>query len=405
VVAHDWRAVARKLAEEALPDTRTTRLIHDKALDLTLDLDGDNFVDDDEVTNPVAKARAIYEWVNTNFPTQGDTSNAHQALKAGAGDRCKLFIALCTSVGVKLAFAYADASPPYKQPTSEDLARPHWAHVRTEDFTEFLVCVFDEAGDATWIELGDRLRPFGRLGARLNRAPAILWSDGRYELIHLPGVGAEVDRFENRTTIELNADGSASLKGSMTIRGERSYGLKEALRNVPLEQLRRQVQGQLAQAYRGVQVSECSFPNLADIGEPFTQEFEGSVKRLARAAGDALTLDLPGEKTFDLIGVLAGSERRRFDISMPFDFIQKDELRIKPPKGYAFSAIPDGLLCPTAPLEYSLQFRLEAGELVMTRKVIIGPGRLRAAEYAGVVEQIKQIRAAEAVKLKLVKAE
>jgi tetratricopeptide (TPR) repeat protein len=142
VTSHDWRERARKLADEALGDTRVTGLIRAKADELVHGVDGDQ-----------PRARAINSWVNENFPTSGDAWNAHQALKAGAGDRRELFIALCTAAGIELGFAYADAAPRYKQPPEEGLPRPHWAYPRDEDFTTLLVVVRDADGKPTYVDL------------------------------------------------------------------------------------------------------------------------------------------------------------------------------------------------------------------------------------------------------------
>ncbi|MBK8207397.1 MAG: tetratricopeptide repeat protein [Planctomycetes bacterium] len=392
-IAHDWRERARRAGDEGLRDTRVTALIRAKAEQLTKGLSDDR-----------AKAKAIYDWVNATFAAEGEAWNAHQALNAGAGDRKQVFIALCSAAGVRLGFALADLAPPYKMVDPEDLSRPRWNHPRDTDFDHFL-CVVWDGDQPVFIDLSSRLRPFGALSGRLSRAPAVLWREHGYELIHLPGGDREADRFENRTRIELAADGSAKLTGSITIRGERAYDLKETLRNTPYEQQCQQLEEEVAGAYPGFAVDECRFPQLADVHEPLLREFDGSVKGMARVQGEALTLELPGEKLGRLLSVLVSLERRRFDLVLDFDLVQTDELRIKPPAGYAFTSIPDALLFPTAPLEYSMQFRLDAGELVMTRKLVIGPGRLLPADYADVVEQVKLIRAAEAVKLKLVKTE
>jgi hypothetical protein len=90
-------------------------------------------------------------------------------------------------------------------------------------------------------------------------------------------------------------------------------------------------------------------------------------------------------------------------MALPLEFSQTDELRIEAPEGFAFATLPEDLLFPTAPLEYSINFRMEDGVLVMKRSFTIGPGRLTAAEYPDFVEQVKQIRKAEAVRIKLVK--
>jgi tetratricopeptide (TPR) repeat protein len=391
VQPRDWRVRAREVAAEGLRNIMRTPLIDARATELVKGVEGDE-----------ARARAIYAWVNSNFTTEGDAWNAHQALKAGAGDRMELFCSLCVAAGINLGFAAVDAAPPYKQPPQERLPRPHWAYPHDEDFGEFFVVVRGEQG-LVYVNLDLRLRPFGEVSSRLFNAPAILWIDGKSGLTHLPGGDREKDRFENRVTIQLKEDGSATLAGSITIRGERSYAAKEDMRTASFDDLCTSLEADLAQQFSGFEVSECKFPKIGDVGEPLVQEYSGTVKRMGTKTTDGMTLELPGEKLGRLLSILVGARKREFDIALTFDLVQYDEIRITPPEGYAFRELPKDLLYPTAPLVYELKFRLEDGDLVVSRKLVLGPGRFKPGEYNDLVEQIKRIKQAEDSLLKLVK--
>ncbi|MCB9933100.1 MAG: hypothetical protein H6841_06750 [Planctomycetes bacterium] len=388
----DWRERARQVADDGLRKIINTPLLHQRAVELTQGLDTDE-----------DKARAIYAWVNATFTTLGDAWNAHQALKAGAGDRLEIFVSLCAAAEVRLGFACADPPPVYKQPPEESLPRPHWAYPHKEDFEHFFVVVTCSNGALRYIELKDRMRPFGEIPARMFNAPVILWLAGRYELTHLPGGDREKDRFENRVHVRLDADGSAQLEGSITVVGERSYGLKEAMRTTPNDELCNELEADLAQHYKGFEVSECRFPQIGDVGEPLVQEYDGEVKQLATATADGLSLALPGEKLGRLLSLLVGARKREFDVVLDFDLVQTDEIRISPPEGYVFKDLPKDLLYPTAPLVYELKFRIEDGDMVVRRKLVLGPGRFTPADYNDLVEQVKQIRQSEDSTLKLAK--
>lgn len=391
VQPRDWRDKARMAAADGLRRIMRTPLIQQRALEFTRDTGSD-----------VAKARAIYEWVNMTFTTGGDAWNPHQALKAQAGDREDLFVSLCESAGVDLGFAYVDAAPPYKRAPQERSSRPHWAYPHREDFEE-LFYVVESEGERVFISLDERMRPFGEISSRVFLAPAVLWIDGRYELTHLPGGDREKDRFENRVHIRLAADGSAKLDGSITVFGERSYALKEQMRSMPYDDLCTNLEGNLAQHYDGFEVSECLFPKIGDAGEPLVQEYTGTVRTMANALGDDLTLALPGEKLGRLMSALVSQRRRELDIVIDFDLVQTDEIRISPPEGYAFRGVPRDLLYPTAPLIYQLKFRMDNGDLVLERKLVLGPGRFGAHEYNALVEQVKQITQSEDSTLRLAK--
>lgn len=392
IVAHDWRDKGRALADTELPLLRTTPLVVSTAQTVV-----------GAASTDVDKARAIYEWVNARFTTDGDAYNAHQALKSMAGNRKQVFMALCSAAGVKLGFALVDASPRYKRAQADDTPRAHWAYPRDSDFDRKLCFVRDPLGRRVWIDLDRRLRPFGMLSSRLFEAPFIAWEDGRTELGMLPGGDPEDDRFENRAQIKLRADGSAAVEGTITLHGERSYDEKEAMRTQPYEQQCTALEEEVAGLLPGFEVDECRFPELDNVNRPLVQAFKGTVRKLATTQGDTMTLELPIEKLGPLLSILVGHDRREQDIVLDFNLHQHDEIRIAPPEGWSFAALPAGLEYPTAPLTYSLAFSLEDGELVVRRKLALGPGRLRPFAYPELVEQVKRIKAAEEVKLTLVK--
>lgn len=388
----DWRERARQVADDGLRQVMDTPLIREAAAALAEGRETDE-----------DKARNIYTWLNTRFTTLGDAWNAHQALKSGAGEREELFISLCAAAGIRLGFACADPPPAYKRAPEESLPRPHWAYPHKEDFENFYVVVRGNDGRRVFLDLRERLRPFGEIPARMFHAPAILWEAGEYSLAHLPGGDREKDRFENRVHIRLKSDGSAKLEGSITVLGERSYGLKEYMRTAPNDELCNELESDLARHYKGFEVSECRFPRIGDVGEPLVQEYDGEVKQLASATADGLSLALPGEKLGRLLSLLVGARKRESDVVLDFDLVQTDEIRISPPAGYVFKDLPKDLLYPTAPLVYELKFRIEDGDLLVRRKLVLGPGRFTPADYNDLVEQVKQIRQSEDSTLKLAK--
>src|SRR5690606_37780518 len=111
------------------------------------------------------------------------------------------------------------------------------------------------------------------------------------------------------------------------------------------------------------------------------QEYNGEVKKLATLTTDGLSLALPGEKLGRLLSMLVGARKRESDVVLDFDLVQTDEIRISPPEGYVFRELPNDLLYPTAPLVYELKFRIEDGDLVAQRKLVLGPGRFTPADY------------------------
>ncbi len=390
--AHDWRIRARELSEEGLQLLRSTRTVSAMALELTKGCNTDE-----------TRARAIYAWVNAHLQTEGDSRNAHQAIKQKAGDRRKTFAALCFAAGVELGFAYADAPAPYRGGQVEALPTPDWAGPGETDFKTFLFVVKADNGSRIFVSLEARLRPFGALSQRLDGAPAIIVEHGRAALITLPGGQFGRDGFRNTTMIELSSDGSAAVHGSIETLGERSYELKELLRRQNEEERARELQEQIADQFAGFDANACEFPELDIVGAPLTRKFSGKVTEMAQQAGGKLVLALPLEKFGPLLSALVNKDKREFDLVLDFDLCQTDELRVKPPAGWRFEKLPQDVLLPCAPLSYSLTFSLDDGTLVVKRSLRLGPGRVAVNAYADFVRAIRKLSQSEDVTLRLVK--
>lgn len=390
--ARDWRIRARELAGEGLALMRKTELLEAVAAEITRGCGSDE-----------ARARRIYEWVNANLLTEGDTRNAHQAVKARAGDRKKAFAALCFAAGIKLGFAYADLPMPYRGGAVESVVTADWAGPGERDFKTFLFVVRDERGGRVFVNLDGRLRPFGVLSQRLDGAPAIVYEGGVAELVALPSGQFGRDGFRNEARLELAADGSASVAGAIETRGERSYTLKELVRKQSHDERSRELQEQVADQVSGFEADVCEFPDLDTVGTPLSRRFKGKVGALAQKTGGKLVLPLPLEKLSPLLAALVNKQQRVFDLVLDFDLCQTDEVRIKPPEGFAFERVPADVLLPCAPLSYALSFALHDGELVIRRTIHLGPGRVAARDYADFVRTVRKLSEAEDVSLRLVK--
>lgn len=389
----DWRPIVRSIAEQGLSHGRKiTALVRQRAGEIVAGAQGDE-----------ARARAIYAWVNENLTTQGDAANPNQALKALAGNREELFAALCLAAGVKLGFAAIGHAPEFRNGAG-DLPVVNWDAPRPSDFDLHLFVVAGKDGNLFYVDLSDRLRPFGALPVSRSRAPVILWRDGRYEVAHLPGVEPGSDRFENQLTIRLNADGSATVEGTIAVFGEGAWGRKEQVRTASADDVRQQLEREVASIFPGLELDKCSTPGVGVPGTPYVRKFEGKVAKLAVKQDGGLAMDLPVEKLGQLLSQLVSTPARSTAIVMPFNFHQRDEIRIAPPEGWRFKAIPQDLLHPTAPVAFSTCFGLKDGELVIRRLVDVGPGRIEPVSYAQLTQQVKKISESEETRLELEKA-
>ncbi|MCC6575096.1 MAG: hypothetical protein IT462_15065 [Planctomycetes bacterium] len=386
-----WQRKARIAAEYGLRRTRVTPLVEKVAADV---LKGQNLSDEQ-------KARKLYEWVNANLLTSGDTQGAHQALRAMAGSREEVFLSLCKAAGVKVGFAMADTSQLARSTREERPLIADWVSPANNDFNTFLVVVTGDDGKRIYLSLDERLRPFGAYGARYDGAPVILWNDGRYEQTFLPGGAPDRDLYISRSEITLKADGSADVSGSLELFGERSYSIKEQMRNTSREQLGTELEGDIASQFPGFSATSMDFPDIGTLGKPYVRKYAGTSPALAQKSRQGLTCGLPIAKMAAVLASLASREKRKMDMLLDFDLHWEDEIRIKAPAGFNFSELPADTLYPCAPFLYSLTYKLEDGVLVVKRKVGVGPGRISASSYPQFLGQLARVRAAEDIRIKL----
>lgn len=389
---HDWHNRARQAADYGLRRCRHTTKLLKKALELIA-----------TKTTDTEKAKAIYGWVNANIKTRGSTWNAHQTLTDLAGDRERLFIALCAAAKIDMGFAYIDRAQPLKLPDIERTARPSWMYHSDNDYSDFYIVVRDELGKRTWISMEHRLCPFGEISANISNAPAMLFEDGRYNLSRVPGQNTLDDRFESHLHLVLNADGSADVSGKLIFLGEKSWPAKETLSRTSEEDRNRSLSSEVSIQVPGFIAKELSHPELEIIGQPLTRKYKGKTEQLAEAKGDELSLALPLEKFGSLLSVLVATENRKHDLEISFHMNQYDVLRITPPKGYSFTSLPKSLMYPTAPLEYAFEVSMDGQDLVIRRSLNLGPGRFYPSNYADLQKQVSQIRKAEDTRITLKK--
>jgi tetratricopeptide (TPR) repeat protein len=395
VLARGWEAKARQVADRGLGMLNgVTALIRDKAAEITAGQETDE-----------AKARAIYAWVNEKLTTQGDASNAHQALKALAGDREDLFAALCSAAGVKFGFAAAHHAPEFREHSNTQAPGLDFAGLRGSDFDLFLFVVQGNDGAPIYLDLSARMRPFGYLGSDRSGAPLISWRDGRSEIGRLPALASGGERIENRMTIHLKADGGARVEGMVAIHGERAWGGKEALRTMPQDDQRQILQRELAGTLPGVDMEDYATPGLETPGAPLTREFKGAVAAMARKRGAGLAMGQPVTRLGQLLSVLVGTPERNAPIVISFNYRMRDEIRVVPPEGWRFKAKPEDLVYPTAPFVVSAKYALEDGVLVIRRSLDLGPGRIEPVGYQQLTKQVRTLAQNEETRLELEKVE
>jgi cellulose synthase operon protein C len=263
------------------------------------------------------------------------------------------------------------------------------------EYTHFLVRA-RKGGETFWLDVGQRLAPFGALH------PAVL--DAEALVIGRPGEALEAirtpakARVEELRTVQLDLqlapDGSAEVRGVDRYEGWAAGAVRGELEQLEPAERARSVEGMLARTFRGLAVESVDVDGEDDAEAPLVIRWRGRVPGLARVAGDALVLDAPIHPA-RLSGRFVRVASRRTPLLLGQDERVAQTVRITPPPGFTSRAGDrvelDGALGTFARAE-----RVEENRLVREERLALKRGRYApdaypaVASFAAAVDEVQE---------------
>ncbi len=325
------------------------------------------------VTDLREKVAKIYAWVTENTRYVGLEFGIHgfkpyrvtQVVDRGFGD-CKdtasLLYAMFTLAGIDAKIALVRTS-------NNGMIADTPASLAVFNHAIAYVTELDLYLDGTTDTHGMNELPAGDQGAL-----TLLVDPESVELRVAPYLSADDVRRERTLEIQLDADGSATVKGTERVTGSRA-GMYRTRYQAPATR-RERLQQALAGRFAGIEVTEESFDEL-DPTEPVRFTYEATVPQLAQRAGSELRL-APGGGRME---GLANTPTRRHPLMLgpPETFVERRVVRL--PRGHRVTTMPDGGEAESPFGKVAVRYERDGNAVTIETTVALLRPRVSADEY------------------------
>jgi Domain of Unknown Function with PDB structure (DUF3857)/Transglutaminase-like superfamily len=224
----------------------------------------------------------------------------------------------------------------------------------------------------------DEYTPIGDLRTALQGSYALLVDKAGGELIRLPILPADTNRFDREGKFALQADGS--LTGTLIERrtGDHATGERMWMTQANEAERMKYVDHYLELSLKNVTVQNAKFGDASAKGAELVQEYKISVQNYAQHSGPLLLVRprVVGDKaqSFDWA-------KRKYPVELSGATIEKDVYEIQLPPGFVVDDLPEPLHIDVGFAKYSSKVEAAGSTLRYSREYVIsdpnvGPDRL-----------------------------
>jgi tetratricopeptide (TPR) repeat protein len=314
------------------------------------------------------KARRLYRWVLANVEP-GRESDPRRVVIGKVGNTAEAFRYLARLVGLDVAYGLVRdrlVEPP-RGPMSE-----------AEQWSSLALRLRSESGPR-WLIVSDKYAPFGHLPSALRGQPAVVLVPG------LPResttTGGTRDAVVSEGTVELAADGSATIALEQRYEGKFAIGLRRALESIADAELEDAIQARLLpNLLPGARLLSLQVKELASLDVPLTLSMKLEMPSFARPREGGLVISPPF--AMELAG-LASLPSRETPLFVSEQMTTRSEVRlvVQLPKGARVSSQLASLDAKDPALSVSVADRAADGTLTLTRTVDLPAGRILPTAY------------------------
>ena len=313
------------------------------------------------------RAKRLYRWILANVQ-EGEESDGRRVVIGKNGNQWRGFITLCRALRISVNYAVAQnrLSLPPNGPFSEAAL-----------FTQPLLRVTADH-EPIWLSFGGKYTPFAYVSAEARGMPAYVLSEDKPVAAKVPAAGAQ-DNVRYGGKIQLNVDGSAELELEQSFFGKYAMGLRNALAEIPEEQLRDVLESRLlGPELRGLELKSYALDHFDDLDSPLVIRAKARIPAFAQRSGNMLLIAPPfGPR----VSQLAALPQRQTPLLMAEATHREINLRLVLPNG---AALANDLLPATiTDGDRSVQVAdtQKPGELSLVRVVNLPAGRVQPKDY------------------------
>lgn len=210
-----------------------------------------------------------------------------------------------------------------------------------------------------------------------------------------PALAPAAENFNRSNyTIQLLANGSASLAGAEVFGGQRAPDERMKLQDPGTQQSR--LQREFTLLYPGAAVSDVTVTDVMDLDHPLTYTFKATVPAFGQTDGELVTLPV-SLYPHELEREYAPTPRRRTDVVLNFPFHTRNVMRFVLPAGATIRELPQGIVLDTPNFEFRQEIRRQPDGYTVDELAHFKTRRIPVADYAAlrnaVLEADRRMRA------------
>lgn len=381
----NWDQLKMTYGPTSYPFEYPTQLLRDTAAKAVEGIDGAH-----------AKAVALYEFVNREITDEQGAYNAHATLIGKSGIRDYLFAALGKTVGLDMVTGFARQNEAFLDPIQE-------GYRNVSDYGTELLGVRLESGEIEWLTFASRYQAYGSLPAAFYGGSILLpayTTGGEPKIVPLPEGTVEATTVQNRVTLTLQADGSATGTFEMVIPGVEGAQFKENISQATQEQRVQFIAQQLNGIIRGASATGGGFTDVDGYGTPLQAKLNFKVRDLTtsrKADGAEVPLGLSS------LGLQQLTDRkyRKFDLDLRFHYRAHNTTEYTLSEGVTAESLPQNVDLSLGGLSYRLTCAQDGNTIKIDRDFVLTPCRIDSKEYPKMLDFSRETDIADQGKIRL----
>lgn len=371
-----WEDVAAWLRQRYAGATRLTPELEAAAVEATRDIE-----------EPLAKVRAVYDYVNELVTNDSGSSSAVQVLLEKAGNRNILFKALLSALDLPVSWVYL-------RPAEAYLARTDWSIPRLDLFPYPHLMVELEGRQPLFITLSQRLTPFARLPEQFSGGKALVVDSDEQRILTLPTDDPEESATVTTISLELTDDTAVDVDMELVSKAVMAYAQKDRLKTLSAFQKDLALRAMANQLFPGSSLKSGDLRDLEDPDKPFAVVLDLTAPEFLRERGDDYLLRVVLQPAM-MVRRFCTVPRRKHPLHFRNQMVLRDTVTVRPGDAFEIEATPSDVLLVSSLGTYTLSFHREGDLLRASRELSLFPGRIEPSEFPAFVEFSRKIDAAE----------
>jgi hypothetical protein len=226
--------------------------------------------------------------------------------------------------------------------------------------------------------------PMGVLSWEKQAVPALVYGKRDWRFVETPVAEAANNTETRKLMVEPQSDGSVAVEAGLSVGGQRAIELRSEIVDLNSDDLRKSVAGLVRDNVPSAVVDESSVlvSNVANANMPLEASCKYNVPQAAVRTERRMLLK-PARLAHSNQTLLP-AERRSNGVYFSYPWSEVDHVVIKVPHGFEVERLPDAVVADIGAATYRATFRLDSGNVVFERRLVVNGISFAVDQYATV---------------------